>query len=170
MTFISLTSTPKPRPRRVRPILLMALVVFLLDQWSKYWLLEVYAIAARAPVRLHENFALVMAWNKGVSFSMFAHDAAFMPYVLAGLAILISAVLLRMSLSAHRRYERLGFAMIIGGAIGNAVDRLRYGAVPDFFYAHIGDLGWPAFNVADMAICTGVGLLCIGMLKPRARA
>jgi signal peptidase II len=59
--------------------------------------------------------------------------------------------------------------MVMGGALGNVVDRLRFGAVADFFYAHIGDLGWPAFNVADSAICIGVGILLVMMLKLPAR-
>jgi signal peptidase II len=150
---------------------LLAIVgsVFILDQLSKWWLLEVFRIAERTPVRLTENFALVMAWNRGVSFSMFAHSAEWMPYVLVAVALTICAVLVRLTLKSPHRLERLGYAMVIGGALGNVVDRLRFGAVADFFYAHIGDLGWPAFNVADSAICVGVGLVLISMFKQPAR-
>jgi signal peptidase II len=147
----------------------LAVLVFALDQLSKWWLLEVFRIAERAPVGLHENFALVMAWNRGVSFSMFAHSAAWMPYVLVVMALVISAILVRLGLKSEQRLERVGYAMVVGGALGNAVDRLRFGAVADFFYAHIGTLGWPAFNVADMAICLGVGLLLLAMIKQPAR-
>jgi signal peptidase II len=151
------------------PLVAVAGTVFVFDQLSKWWLLEVFHIAQRSPVRLSENFALVMAWNKGVSFSMFSHSAAWMPYVLSAVAAVISAVLVRLCLKSEKRFERVGYAMVIGGALGNVVDRLRFGAVADFFYAHIGDLGWPAFNIADSAICVGVGLLLFSMVKYPAR-
>ncbi len=157
------------RPISKRSLLVIALGVCALDQASKYWLLAVFDIAARAPVRLHENFALVMAWNRGVSFSMFSHSAEWMPYLLASVAAAISALLVRLALRSARRLEAIGYAMIVGGAMGNALDRLRFGAVADFFYAHVGPLGWPAFNVADMAICLGVGLLLFCLLKAPAR-
>ena len=151
------------------PLIITASSVFVLDQLTKWWLLEVFHIAQRSPVSLHENFALVMAWNKGVSFSMFSHSAAWMPYVLSAVAVMISAVLVRLCLKSPHRWERMGYAMVVGGALGNVVDRLRFGAVADFFYAHIGDLGWPAFNIADSAICIGVGVLLISMVKHPAR-
>lgn len=151
------------------PLMMTASIVFALDQLSKWWLLEVFQIAQRAPVRLTENFVLMMAWNRGVSFSMLSHSSEWVPYVLAALAAGISAVLVRLCLRSPYRLERLGYAMVVGGALGNALDRLRFGAVADFFYAHIGDLGWPAFNVADSAICIGVGLLLICVLKQPAR-
>ncbi len=156
-----------PRARWV-DLLLAAGVVFLLDQFSKYWLIEIYGIAARAPVHLCEYFALVMAWNKGVSFSMFSSHAGFMPYVLIALAVGISGVLARLCLKSADRLERVAYALIIGGALGNALDRVRFGAVADFFYAHIGNLGWPAFNVADSAICIGVWMLLLRMIKKPA--
>lgn len=144
-------------------LVLISLLVFVLDQASKYWLIEIYHIRARAPVHLNEYFSLVMAWNKGVSFSMFSQQVP--AYVLVALALMISAVLARLCLKSVKQTERIGYAMVIGGALGNALDRVRFGAVADFFYAHIGDLGWPAFNVADTAICLGVGLVFISLMK-----
>jgi len=148
----------------------IAVAVFLLDQFSKYWLLEVFHIAARTPVPLCDNFSLVMAWNRGVSFSMFATHATWMPYILIALALGVSALLVRLALNTPHRLERIGYACVVGGALGNAIDRARFGAVADFFYAHIGDIGWPAFNVADMVICAGVGLLLLAMMKKPAAA
>lgn len=159
----------KKIPDRI-PLIAIASSIFVLDQLTKWWLLEVFNIAERAPVRLTENFALVMAWNRGVSFSMLSHSSEWMPYVLSALAVVISAVLVRLYLKTEHRLEHVGYAMVIGGALGNVVDRLRFGAVADFFYVHIGDLGWPAFNIADMAICCGVGLLLLSMLKYPARS
>lgn len=156
-------------PASIAQFLLIAVLVFTADQASKYWLLEVFSIAAKAPLRLYENFALVLAWNRGVSFSMFAYAADWMPYILVAVAAAISALLVRLGLKSPHRLERIGYAMVVGGALGNAVDRVRFGAVADFFYAHIGRWGWPAFNVADMAICAGVGLLLFSVLKPSPR-
>ena len=153
--------------QRAIPVLLIAIAVFFADQGSKYWLIHGLDLAHRAPMRLCANFALVMAWNTGVSFSMFAHQADWMPWLLTAAAVIISALLLHLALHTPKRIERIGYAMVIGGALGNACDRARFGAVADFFYAHIDDLGWPAFNVADMAICTGVGLLLLNILRSK---
>jgi signal peptidase II len=154
-----------PYIRRTWMITSIILSVFALDQVSKYWLLYKVGMATRPPIALCDYFSLVMAWNTGVSFSLFAHGAPFMRWLLVGMALLVSALLLRLALVSEKRSERVGYAMVIGGALGNALDRVRFGAVADFFYAHIGDIGWPAFNVADMAICAGVGLLLLSMFK-----
>lgn len=155
---------------RAKPVLCIALLVFLADQASKYLLIQKMALGNNVPIRLCDNFALVMAWNRGVSFSMFSHSSEWMPWVLTVAAVIISMILLRLALHTPKKWERIGYAMVIGGALGNAFDRARFGAVADFFYAHIGDLGWPAFNVADMAICCGVGLLLLGMLRQKKTA
>jgi signal peptidase II len=152
---------------RAKPVALTAMAVFLADQASKYWLIHGLGLGVRSPIVLCDNFALVMAWNRGVSFSMFAHQSEWMPWLLTLGAVLICAILLRLALRAPEKWERIGYAMVIGGALGNALDRVRFGAVADFFYAHIGDLGWPAFNVADMAICTGVGILLLRVLRTK---
>jgi signal peptidase II len=148
----------------------IALAVFTLDQACKYYMLEVVDIAARSPIRLSENVALVMAWNRGVSFSMFAHEAEWMPYVLIAVALAICAVLVRLCLKSADRVERFGYAVIVGGALGNVIDRVRFGAVADFFYVHVGEYGWPAFNIADASICAGVALLLWRVLKKPASA
>lgn len=155
---------------RAKPVLCIALLVFLADQASKYWLINGLGLATRAPITLCDNFALVMAWNRGVSFSMFSHASEWMPWVLTAAAVIISMILLRLALHAPKKWERIGYAMVIGGALGNAFDRARFGAVADFFYVHIGDLGWPAFNVADMAICGGVGLLLLSLVRQKKNA
>lgn len=139
-----------------------------LDQLSKWWLLFPMGMTNRGPVVVNEFFSLVMVWNRGVSFGIM-NDPHRGPYLLVALALVISAVLLRLALKSTIRWERVGYALVIGGALGNVVDRLRYGAVADFFYFHIGSLGWPAFNVADAAICTGVCVLLIMLLKHPSR-
>lgn len=134
-------------------------VVMLLDQLSKWWVVEVLGLMHRPPLVVNEYFALVMVWNRGVSFGMLNHQQALMPFVLVAVAIAISALLLRYALKATHRGERLAYGMVIGGALSNALDRMRVRAVADFLYVHYQQWGWPAFNVADAMICCGVGLL-----------
>lgn len=167
MTREVMTSSLTMR-ERAKPVLFIAVLVFLADQASKYWLIHGLGLDHRAPITLLDHFALVMAWNRGVSFSMFSHSTEWMPWLLTFAAVLISLILLRLALHTPKRIERIGYAMVIGGALGNACDRARFGAVADFFYVHIDNLGWPAFNVADMAICCGVGLLLLVILRQKS--
>ena len=152
---------------RTRFILIM-LVVILLDQLSKAWVLSV--MDGNAPSKIITSFfTLVLWWNKGVSFSLLGNNTV-SPYVLVALSVVISAMLARLASKTTISAERIGYAMIIGGALANVVDRVRYGAVVDFLYFHIGELGWPAFNVADSSICIGVALLLIYLLKAPSRS
>lgn len=149
--------------RRAGQLLLIALGVIALDQLHKWYMLAVVGIAARPPIELTGFFKLVMVWNTGVSFGMMKHSADWMPYFLITLAVAIALVLLRLGLKSSLRWERVGYGMVIGGALANVIDRIRFGAVADFFYFHLGSFSWPAFNVADAFICTGVALL-LGMM------
>lgn len=156
----------QPRIRqRLVPLMLIAATVFALDQLSKYYLLVHVDLPMRAPVQVNDYFTLVMAWNRGVSFSMFSRMGEWMPLILTVAAVVISALLVRLALKSPHSLERMGYAMVVGGALGNAFDRVRFGAVADFFYFHVGALGWPAFNVADMAIVSGVGLLLLTLMR-----
>ena len=149
-----------------RPLLITALVTIFLDQLSKQWLLSGLGLQNGAPITITDFFSLVMVWNYGVSFGMFSGpDARLSAYILVGVAVIISALLVRAALKTTRRFEVIAYGMIIGGAMGNAIDRVRVGAVADFFYFHLGMLGWPAFNVADSAICIGVGFLLLSLFK-----
>lgn len=156
---------PATRRQRIVQLLAIGFGVFALDQASKYYLLQILDLPIRAPIHINDYFTLVMAWNRGVSFSLFSTIGGWMPAILTAAAILISGLLARLCLKTSHRLERIGYAMVIGGALGNAVDRMRFGAVADFFYVHVGTFGWPAFNIADMAICTGVGLLLLTILR-----
>ena len=152
--------------RRALQLLLVALLTLALDQFSKYWLLYGLGLIGGEPIRLTDFFSLVMLWNHGVSFGMLSHAGSdWAPYFLIALAVGISAVMVRLALKSTIVWERIAYGMVIGGALGNALDRIRVGAVADFFYLHWGTLGWPAFNVADSAICIGVCILLITMLQ-----
>jgi signal peptidase II len=149
-----------------KTLILSALVTILLDQLSKYWVVVGLGMGDRPPLYINEFFSFVMVWNHGVSFGMFsAPDSRLNAYILVALAAIISALLARVALKSVNRLETIAYGMIIGGALGNALDRIRLGAVADFLYFHYQQYGWPAFNIADSAICIGVGFLLLHLFK-----
>ena len=143
----------------IRLGLALAAVVLVLDQASKWWLLEIVGMPFRPPIVVTPFFNLVMVWNRGVSFGLFAHEDALMPYVLSGVAIAVSTGLFVWLSRADRRWIAVALGLVIGGAVGNVIDRLRFGAVADFFDLHVAGWHWPAFNVADAAIVVGVAMI-----------
>ena len=147
-------------------ILLTIFITMLLDQLSKYWVVVRMGVQQHEPIFITKFFSIVMVWNHGVSFGMFASpDSSYSSYILIAVALIISAVLWRVAHAAENRIEVIAYGMIIGGALGNALDRIRLGAVADFLYVHYNQFSWPAFNIADSAICIGVGFLLLHMFK-----
>lgn len=146
--------------------LLAALLVLVVDQGSKIWLLRSFDLAARQPVRLAPVLDLVLAWNRGVSYSLFTADTDAGRYLLIGVTIL--ATLLLVAWLARTRSPLTGTALglIIGGALGNVIDRFAYGAVVDFVFFHVGSFRWYIFNGADCAIVLGVALLLVEWIVP----
>jgi len=143
--------------------LLVALVVLIVDQWTKFVI--VYDVMARPHViEVTSFFNIVMAWNRGVSFGMFGWDSTVKIYVLAGLAFVAAIGLLVWMLREGRIRFALPCGAIIGGALGNGIDRLHWGAVADFLDFHAAGYHWPAFNVADIGITTGATLLILDSL------
>jgi signal peptidase II len=140
-----------------------ALAALTLDQAHKYWMLNVYDIAAREPVTLTPFFDLVLSWNYGVSYSLFATHNGWARYLMLVVQAAIVVGLIVWLKSAASRLIGLALGLVIGGALGNMADRLARGAVADFFYLHttlpVGPLANYVFNVADMAITAGVALL-----------
>ncbi|TCT09993.1 signal peptidase II [Tepidamorphus gemmatus] len=150
---------------------LIALAVFLVDRASKWYLLDVFAIGLRGRVEVTPFFDLVMVWNRGVSYGLFQQDTAFGLVLLAGINF-VAAILLWLWLArVHYRLTAVSIALVIGGAIGNGVDRVIYGAVADFFHLHAFGWSWYVFNIADMAIVAGVvGLLYDSLTNSHKRA
>ncbi len=136
----------------------VALAVMLLDQLSKYFVLH-EVLGEQAWIYVCPQFRLVRAWNTGVSFSMFNDYGNFGAWALSGLALIIVLLLLHWLKTETSRLAQAALGMIIGGAVGNMIDRVRLGAVFDFLDFHIGENHWPAFNLADSFICVGAGLL-----------
>lgn len=152
--------------KRVRGLgVLVALVVLLIDQATKQWLLRGFDLAQKQPVRLAPVLDIVLAWNRGISYSLFTTDSRSGPWVLLAITLGVSALLAVWLARATTLVTSLALGMLIGGALGNAYDRFAYGAVVDFVYFHVGSFSWYIFNGADCAIVAGVALLLIETLR-----
>lgn len=137
--------------------------VLVLDQLTKWVILDVFADGTRV-IEVLPVFNLVLTWNRGISFGLFGGAGGLGPWILTGLAVVIAAVLGRWLTRTDSRWTALGLGLLIGGAIGNVIDRVRFGAVVDFLDVHVSGYHWPAFNVADSAITVGAAILIIESL------
>jgi signal peptidase II len=153
-----------------------AIATLVIDQASKYWLIHVFDIAHRGTVRITPFFDLVLAWNIGISFGWFQNDGQIAQtglMIVKALAVIALAIWMSRS---RTMLATISLGLIIGGAIGNAIDRFAYGAVVDFalFHVQIGGntFNWYVFNLADVAIVAGVGALLYDSLigVPAAKA
>ncbi len=136
------------------------LLVLVLDQWSKWYVVEVMVLSAN-PREVTGFFNLVMVWNYGVSFGMLANNHELGRWLLIGLSGSIALGVAVWMVRTRHKLLQLAQGLVIGGAVGNIVDRFRYGAVADFLDLHWRGYHWPAFNVADAAIVCGVALLLL---------
>ncbi len=140
--------------------LLIALLVIVLDQFSKIMVYS-YLLEVGRMVEVTSFFNLVSAWNTGVSFSMFNNLGVNGVYILSAFSLLVVGFLLYWLNNEKSLYMRASLGFVIGGAIGNVIDRVRLGAVYDFLDVHLGVHHWPAFNVADSFICIGAVLIVL---------
>jgi signal peptidase II len=140
--------------------LTVALGVLAADQASKWWLLHVYDLPARGQVRVAPFLDLVMVWNRGISYGLFQQETELGRLALIAFAVLASLALAVWMAHTPSRLSAVSQGLILGGAIGNAIDRALYGAVADFVSLHAFGFYWYVFNIADVAIVAGVfGLL-----------
>ena len=144
-------------------IYLWSVFVILFDQLSKMIVLD--RCLEHEIIEVCPLFNLFLTFNKGVSLSMLTSNSAYAPIALSVFAILVSGLLIYWIQKENNKLARVGLALILGGAIGNVIDRIRFGAVVDFLDFYIGDYHWPAFNIADSAICIGVFILLIASFK-----
>ena len=147
----------------LRPGVIAGLAVLALDQASKLWLLFVFDIAHRGAVKVTPFFDLVLAWNVGISFGWLQSDSPVVQIILMivkAMAVIVLAIWMARS---RTLIATVALGLIIGGAIGNAIDRFAYGAVVDFALFHVEIAGktfnWYVFNLADVAIVAGVAAL-----------
>ncbi len=155
-----------------KPILwgvFLIILSFALDQASKWYVLtELMNPPTVIPVT--SFFSYVLAWNTGVSFSLFNSYGVTGTYVLIGLSSTISLVFFVWLLKARNYWLSSGLGLIIGGAVGNLTDRVRFGAVVDFLHFYYDTFSWPAFNPADTFITIGVILIVIESFKGEKNA
>lgn len=137
----------------------VAAIAYIGDQAHKWWMLSVLDIAATGPITVTSFFDLVMVWNRGVSYGLFQQDSAVGVFVLAAFPFVVAAGLVVWLAASTRALVAFALGLIIGGALGNATDRIVYGAVADFFSFHAFGYQWYVFNLADVAIVAGVAIL-----------
>jgi signal peptidase II len=151
--------------------LVAAVLVAVLDQLSKAAVLRFFDETACATHHLPVTrfFDLVLTCNTGISFGLFNRsDLGSMVFAVAGAAIIV--VLLFWLNRVRGNLMAVGLGLVIGGAVGNVIDRLRFDGVIDFLYFHAGAWGWPAFNLADAAICLGVATILLDGVLARREA
>ncbi len=139
-------------------LFVLPLAVVILDQFSKYIVVENMALGESIPI-IEEVFHLTYILNPGAAFGMFAHNRLFF----IAIAVIVIGIIIweRKEILASPWEVKAGCGLFLGGAIGNLIDRARQGLVIDFFDFRI----WPVFNIADIAICIGVGLIIWNLLK-----
>lgn len=139
------------------------LVVAAFDQVTKqYALATIFSPPKLVEVLPFLNF--VPVWNNGISFGLLGDHGVYMPILLTIFALGVAALLPFVARNWDK-ISALGAVMMAGGALGNAIDRMIYGRVVDFIDVFAGQWHWPAFNVADIAVCTGAGLMFLAMVK-----
>ena len=153
--------------------LTVAAIAGLLDQASKLYLLFVFDLGANGPLRLGPFFDFVVTRNTGISYGLFQMQGALGQWVLLAVKALAVVLLWVWLARARDRLTALSLGLIIGGAVGNAIDRLAYGWVADFVFFHVSAgiwrFNWYVFNLADVAIVAGVaGLLYESLAGDRA--
>lgn len=149
--------------------LALAIAIIVADQLGKWAMMAVM----RPPrvIEITSFFNLVVGWNRGISFGLFNNDSPLNAWVLPIIALAVVIVLAVWLARTDRTMVALGLGLIIGGAIGNVIDRIRFGAVFDFLDFHAFGFHWPAFNVADSAISVGAIILVVDSLfvRPEVR-
>ena len=135
---------------------LIAILVFAADQLSKYWILRIINLDERDPIQITPFMDLAMAWNRGVSYGLLSTNTQVLLIILS---LVISFFIVLWLAKTTHPMAAAAFGLILGGAIGNALDRAIHGAVADFVHLHWGTWSWYIFNVADIAIVAGVALL-----------
>ncbi|HYM18010.1 MAG TPA: signal peptidase II [Micropepsaceae bacterium] len=151
---------------------IIAALALICDQAFKNWLL--YGLSFRdlgpaAHIDVLPFFDLVMVWNRGVSYGLLQAGGVMGTVILAVFSLAAVVALSLWLMKAERRFLGIGLGLVIGGAIGNVIDRVLYGAVADFFHFHAFGHDWYVFNVADAAITVGVVLLLAdAFVRPEA--
>lgn len=138
----------------------LSVVIIVLDQASKLYIDQAFTLYQQKPI-IDGFFNLTLAYNKGAAFSFLANEGGWQRWLFTGLAALVSGVIFYWlkGLKSHEKITAISLSLILGGAIGNVIDRIAYGHVIDFLDFYYQQYHYPAFNVADSAITVGAALL-----------
>ena len=153
----------------MRPVplgLLVAVLAIGADQVTKWWILASVMDPPRI-INVTSFFNVVLVWNRGISFGMFSNESMAGVWILSLLALIIVGFLINWLRKAESRRVAISLGLIIGGALGNVIDRAVHSAVLDFLDFYIGSVRWPAFNAADSFITVGAILLIADSLFSR---
>jgi signal peptidase II len=134
-------------------------LIALADQMIKWLVQQSMAYGQSVEITLFFNW--VHVWNKGAAFSLFADGGGWQRYFFIAIAIVVSAVLVKLIRDSHKRTEALAYSMVLGGAFGNVIDRVFRGYVVDYLDFHWQSRHWPAFNLADVFIVLGVAMILV---------
>jgi signal peptidase II len=145
----------------------LAAIIFLIDQLVKHWIIHVVGLESRVTVPVLPVFSLTWVENRGVSMGMLTADTEIGRWLLVGLTGLIATVVAIWIRRERQLPEVLALGLVLGGALGNIVDRIRFGYVVDFIHLHAGPWSFYVFNVADAAITIGVVILLFRALFSR---
>ena len=153
----------RPDTRYLRLGVIVAVLALAVDQGHKWWMLKVVGITTRDIFGVTPFLDLVLVWNKGISYGLFQQESQSGQWLLLAVTMVIVAIMARWLYTAGDALVAVAIGLVIGGALGNALDRVVHGAVADFFSFHI-NFGtyvfrWYVFNLADVAIVAGVALL-----------
>ncbi|WP_255549903.1 MULTISPECIES: signal peptidase II [Commensalibacter] len=139
----------------------MLFLIFLLDQISKYCILNIVNLPQKGSIPVIPFFNFTMVWNRAITFGMLGQFGSWGSVIFSVSAFVIAASLFIWMIRARKIWVIMSLGAIVGGALGNILDRLRFGAVVDFIHFHVAGWSWYVFNVADSAIVCGVIILLI---------
>lgn len=147
---------------------ILSLMIALLDQGTKQCITQV--LMPYQSVRIWPFFDITLVFNTGAAFNFLSHHghASNLGFLAFALLAMVVACVMLYRLPHTKTAQALGLSLILGGALGNVIDRVRLGAVVDFLSFHAGDYYWPAFNLADSAICLGVIVMIVEMIFTKA--
>lgn len=140
---------------------LVALVVLAADLGSKLWVLHGLDLATVGSIEVLPVLELVLVWNRGISYGLLEQDTPTGRWLLVGVTVVATVALAIWMLRTRSRMTAASLGLVVGGAVGNGIDRVAYGAVVDFVHLHAGSFSWYVFNVADAAIVLGAAGLVI---------
>ena len=144
-------------------LIIVVFVVVMLDQITKYMIVSNMTEGMSIPI-INQVFHLTFVLNPGAAFGMLEHNREF--FIIMAIAVLMFVVYMRKKILEEPLTVQIGIALFVGGALGNLIDRMKTGLVVDFFDFRI----WPVFNVADIAICLGVGVMIWSIIREELKS